>query len=91
MQSECAGTLEPDRRPAAKFIFIGGKLFRHYWKVRIIHEMIFYVVQEKYVRYITSRNYGPRFNFGANKCKINTRLYLPFGNYTLLDNNNTVV
>lgn len=53
MQSETAGVLRADRRPAGKFMFVGGKLLRHQMEARIIHEMPFNVFHEQCVQYIT--------------------------------------
>lgn len=52
MQSEPAGALRVDRRPAGKFIFVGGKLLRYQREARIIHEMPFNIVHEQCVIYI---------------------------------------
>jgi hypothetical protein len=53
VQSEAAGALSADRRPAGKFIFVEGKLLRHQREARIIYEMPFYVVHEQCVQYLT--------------------------------------
>jgi hypothetical protein len=47
--------LKADRRPAGKFIFVGGKLLRQQREARIIHEMPFNSVHEQCVQYITGQ------------------------------------
>ena len=51
MPSESAGALRADRRPAGKFIFVGGKLLHHQREARIIYEKPFNVIHEQCVQY----------------------------------------